>query len=322
MGRSVDPPKVQPQVRKLADIGALKDWDVEDRIPDALYERAYADPDFPRAIRAMSSAMLDAAAEDRALDAIAKDGGRYVATVWALYLDATGGLTLPRLKEISTASGLLSPGRARAVLLFLRHLQYIEVAREQKRGDPALYRPTRGLIDTWVLLTKRRLEAARILEPALDHILSKVEDPRVLATMVRHEGGGLFNVATAVDMSIPFLDIFLHRHAGMQMLHTIILSAEEDDDYVPKNPVPVTIGAIARRLSVSRTHVKRMLHAAEKAGLLSGAATGAITLSEEMRFSLRFVMASLLMSNIIIASKVVREVPDLFRTEPPLLAAG
>jgi AraC-like DNA-binding protein len=307
-------------VSKIADIAALRDWDVEDRIPDALYERTYADPDFPHAIRAMSRNMLDAAAENRALDAIAKDGGRFVATIWALYLDATGGLTLPRLKEICASSGILSPGRARAVLLFLRHLRYIEVVREQKRGEPAHYRPTPGLIDTWNLLTRKRLEAARILEPALDHILSRLDDPKVRETMVRHEGGGLFSVTSSVDMKNPFFDIFLHRHAGMQMLHTIMVSAEPDDDYVPKKPVPVTIGAIARRLSVSRTHVKRMLNAAEKAGLLSGAETGAITLSEEMRFLLRYVMTSLLMSNIIVASKVVRERPELFRTEPAVAA--
>jgi hypothetical protein len=64
-----------------------------------------------------------------------------------------------------------------------------------------------------------------------------------------------------------------------------------------------------------------MLNAAEKAGLLSVAKTGAITLSEEMRFLLHYVMSSLLMSNIIVASKVVREWPELFRAEPAKAAA-
>jgi len=302
-----------------ADFEALKRWDVEDVIPDAMYARLYANPDFPRAVRTLSRNMLEAAARDRAFDGIAKDGGRYVATEWALYLDATGGLTLPRLKEICAASGILSPGRARAVLLLLRYLRYVEMVHDQSRDGPALYRPTTALIDAWRLMTRQRMTASRILEPALDRVIERLDDPKVLETVFRLQGGGMFHVATTIDQSNRFLNIFLHRHAGMQLLHTIVMSADPDDE-IP--PVPITIATIARRLNVSRTHVKRVLSAAEKAGLLSGADTGVLVLTEPMRFALRYVLATSLMSNIIVASKVVRARPELFRAAPVMVAAG
>ncbi len=305
-----------------ADIEALKPWDVEDVIPDALYARVAANPDFGRAVRTFSRNMLEAAASDRAFDAIAKDGGRYVATMWALALDATGGLTLPALKEISAASGLLSPGRARAVLLFLRYLRYVEVAPEQARSGPVLYRPTKTLRDAWRLMTYQRMSAARILEPALERVIERLDEPGVMETIFRHQGNGTFQGLAGIDHNDRFVDIFMHRHAGMQMLHTIVVSSDPDDEFPPKKPVPVTIAAIARQLNVSRTHVKRLLSAAEQAGLITGADTGAIVLEEPMRTAFRFAVSSLLIGFIIVGSKVVRERPELFRSEPAMLAAG
>jgi hypothetical protein len=108
----------------------------------------------------------------------------------------------------------------------------------------------------------------------------------------------------------------------MQMLHTVVMAADPDDEFPPKKPVPFTTAIIARRLNVSRTHVKRLLSAAEKAGLLSGADSGALVLTEPMRFAMRYVLATSLMANVIVASKVVRERPELFRAAPVMVAAG
>lgn len=304
-----------------ADIASLARWDLEDLIPDGVYEQVYARPNFVAAMRQFSRNMLEAAVTDRGFDGIAKDGGRYVATSWALYLDATGGLTLPRLKEMCAASGVLSPGRARAVLLFLRYLRYIEVAPAQPRGGPVLYRPTKALIDTWRLMMRQRLKAARLFEPAVDLAIGKLDDPKVLEGCFVHMGKGMFEVATKTEMNSAFIDIFLHKHAGIQLVHMINASADADDDFAPRKPVPITIAAIARQLNVSRTHVKRVLSAAEKEGLLSGADTGALILNEPMRFAMRYVLTTTLMGNLIVAAKVVRERPELFRPEPALVAA-
>ena len=304
-----------------SDIASLARWDLKDLIPDDVYEQVYAHPNYVAAMRQFSRNMLDAAASDRGSDGIAKDGGRYVATSWALYLHATGGLTLPRLKEMCAASGVLSPGRARAVLLFLRYLRYIEVAPSQPRGGPVLYRPTKALIDAWRLLMRQRLRAACQLEPAADLVIARLDQPEVLEGFFVHLGLGMFEVATVMDQNSAFIEIFLHRHAGIQLVHMINASADEDDDFPPKKPIPITIAAMARQLNVSRTHIKRVLSAAEKAGLVSGADEGALTLSEPMRFAMRYVLTTTLIGNLIVASKVVRERPELFRPEPALVAA-
>ena len=44
--------------------------------------RVAAHPGFPAASRALAEGMLQLSADDRALDAIFKDAGRYFATMW------------------------------------------------------------------------------------------------------------------------------------------------------------------------------------------------------------------------------------------------
>src|SRR4051812_46615382 len=97
-------------------------WEAADLDPMAALAVLMAHPALGRAVKVLARNMLNVAARDRVLDSLFKDAGRYVAAMWALYLHDTGGLTLARLKEVCARSGLLSPGRARALLLFLEHL--------------------------------------------------------------------------------------------------------------------------------------------------------------------------------------------------------
>src|ERR1700761_6464728 len=80
----------------------------------APFDAVIGHPRFEAAARKLSRSMLDLAARDAALDGIVKDVGRFTATGLAIYLDATGGLTLARLKEICARGTVISPGRARA----------------------------------------------------------------------------------------------------------------------------------------------------------------------------------------------------------------
>src|ERR1700744_3813316 len=90
----------------------LESWVADARVPDSLRARMIAHPAYPAAARALAANMMAAGDADKALDGIFKDAGRYLAAVLAIYLHVSGGLTLPRLKEICPATGFLSPGRA------------------------------------------------------------------------------------------------------------------------------------------------------------------------------------------------------------------
>lgn len=292
----------------------LMQWTVEGHIPQALHERVETHPRFAEAAHALSSGMLAAAQEDKAIDGIAKDLGRSVAAQWAVTLHLTGGLTLPRLKQICAASGLLSPGRARAVLLFLRYLGLVETVADRQAGKPAQYAPTAELQRAWNRITRVRLEAASIIEPAARIILERLDEPEFIERMNFHFGEGVAAAAAAVDRDTPFMRVILHRHAGMQIVHRMMLSAEPGDDFPPRRPIAVPVASMARQLRVSRTHIKRLFGEAERAGLMTPAEGNAVAFTEEMRASVRYLLSGIFIGQLLCAAKTAR---DLLAPEEP-----
>jgi hypothetical protein len=298
------------------DVARLLSWDANDNIPVSNYERLWAHPAYLTAARTLGRRMLAAAAEDKALDGIVKDAGRYVATIWAFYLNATGGLTLPRLKEICTSSGMLSPGRARAVLLFLRYLGYVTPLASNDRREPVRYLPTQALTGTWRRIVRENLETARLIEPSIGFVSDRLNDAAVLDTYMRHYGAGMVVAAHAragagasAGVNDTLMRIFLHRHAGMQLIYWIVTSADPDDEFPPRKPVSLSIAAIARQLRVSRVHIKRILNEAAREGFLTLSDTGSVTLNESARDFIRYMISTNLLAFLICAAKTARDVP-------------
>src|SRR4051812_9852521 len=109
-----------------SDAGGLARWLVPVHSPGQDLIAAFmGSPRFAKASRRMSEKMVAAAMADPAFDGVNKDIGRHVTTSIAIYLDATGGITLARLKELCTSMNIASPGRGRAILLYLRFLRYV-----------------------------------------------------------------------------------------------------------------------------------------------------------------------------------------------------
>ncbi len=232
-------------------------------------ERFAAFLEHPRiceAARFQSRGMLALAAGDKALDGIVKDVGRFAATMIAVYLHATGGLTLPRLKTLCSASGLISPGRARAVLLYLRFLKYVVPAPGGKRAG--LYMPTPELQRAWQAIEWQALAAVRIIEPDIAHVMPLLKEPRAMSDFIRLIHTISFGPERRGSTDNALWRVFLNRHAGTQILHALMLGAEETDVYPPRGPTEYSVSRLARDFSVSRPHVARLLRAAEQEGLL------------------------------------------------------
>lgn len=282
-------------------------WSADGQIPRAAYERLQTHHNYGEAARALSTRMLAAAHEDKALDGIAKDVGRYLVAQWAVYLHASGGLTLPRLKQICAASGFLSPGRARAVLLYLRYLGYVAPTAVREAGTPVRYAPTPALVAAWKRLIHEGLESVRMIEPAADVILLRLDDPEILETFLRHQGEGFLAAASAHKQDAPFFRVFAHRHAGMQILHAMIREAGPADGFPPNCPISVSIASLARQLRVSRTHIKRLLKDAEKEDFLLHGSEGAVLFSERLRSDVRYVFSTILIGLLICGAKTARD---------------
>jgi len=223
-------------------------------------------PRFEEAARALSRGMLALAAQDKALDGMVKDVGRHGATMMAIYLHATGGLTLPRLKALCSESGLISPGRARAILLYLRFLKYVVPA--EGGGRAGLYVPTPELQRAWHAIEWQALSAVAIIEPDVAHIMATLKEPRAVFDIVRMLHAVVFAPSLSGSTDNAFWRVFLNRHAGTQILHALMLGAAEDDAYPPRGSMTYSLSRLARDFNVSRPHVARLLRAAEQEGLV------------------------------------------------------
>jgi hypothetical protein len=292
------------------DIADLLRWDTDGAVREESHARLIADERFAHAARTLARNMLAAGAADKALDGVFKDAGRYVAALWAIYLHVSGGLTLPRLKEICASSGFVSPGRARALLLYLRYLGYIRLLPVKAQGEPNRYTPTPSLMRVWRSHLGAALEAASLAEPAVRLVLDRLDEPQVFETFSKLHGAGLLTSARGVDQNAAFIRVFMHRHAGNQIVFTLV--AEDDEVFPPQRPLPVSIAATARRFHVSRIHIKRLLDEAEQEGLLKYDPGGTIVLQEAARAEIRFSYSVQLVQLIVAAARTVSERPDLF----------
>ena len=265
-------------------------WSFEGPIPEQAYLQLIGDRRFASAARALACNMLTAIEGDRALDAICKDAGRYLAAMWALHLHLSGGLTLPRLKAASEASGFLSGGRSRDMLHYLQHLDYIAPT-QPAAGGAALYAPTPMLMTAWQRHLKAALEAASLVETAAHAVLARFDEPQVFAAFAHAHAESLFLAARTADQQAAYNRVFLHRHAGNQVVWTL-LAAGEDRDFPSREPLSVSFSATARRFGVSRTHVKRMFDDAAREGVLRTDRDGGFVFTDQARNYVQFLYAA------------------------------
>ncbi len=250
--------------------------------------RLGAHPRLPDAVRALAGAMLDLSLSNPALDNVFKDAGRYAATMAAFHLHETEALTLPRLKAVCLASGLLSPGRARTLLQVLEHLGYL--TRVEGPGRAAAHRFTEAFLKAWTSHLRAALAAGAVIEPDAAVLLDRA-DRRWLQTFGRIHAGSWLAVTdderTQRGM-FPILQVFLHAYAGAQILWTLLI-ASEDGAFPPSRAGPVTVAGLARRFGVSRIHVRRIFDAAAAADLAHLGADGWVSFGPDAQEQLRFV---------------------------------
>lgn len=274
---------------EYSDLAALKRWKVGAVIPDGVYAALRENPRYSEVVRTFAAAMLAAGDADPVLDGILKDAGRNAGAMCVAHLHFSGGLTLPRLKALCASFGLVSPGRARALLLYLRYLGYVELANKRGHGSPAVYRPTAGFLCTWRTHLRAVIQAVRGLEPAVDVILERYDDAVVSDAYAQALCESFLEAVSHANVDTPYFRVFMHRHAGIQIVHAML--AANDGAFPPDRPIPLSVSATARRFRVSRIHIRRMFDDAERAGLAHVTKEG-ILWTQAGRDSIDYVFAT------------------------------
>lgn len=292
----------------------LLTWDAPGASVADRYARLHANPRYPDAARAFAQAMLSQAEADRALDAVLKDAGRNVAAKCLAYLHVTGGLTLPRLKELCASTSLVSPGRARTLLAYLQHLGYATASPCRGAKSPTRYEPTARFLETWRGQMAASLESAAIVEPAAAAVLAGMHVQAVFESYVRCISEAYLEGLKAVDTQDPFFRTFMHSYAGTQIVHALVLAA--GDAFPPQGPIAFQLTETASRFSVSRLHVRRMMDTAQRGGLVHLTAD-TLVFTPAGRAAVDHIYATQLIVFLVTAARTARSCPELTRRPEP-----
>jgi hypothetical protein len=279
--------------------------------PESLLVRVAGNPRFADAAHHLARKMLALASADRRLDSIFKDGGRYLASMWSAQLEVTEGLTLAGLKVKCANTGYISPGRARSLLTFLCYLGYAEPRPTGQRGGPDHYSLSEEFMAGWLAHLRLSLEAAAIVEPTISLLLDALDDLLVFRTLVRSHGEIMEEVIAATPANARFTQAFVHRHAGSQIAHAMILAAPTDP-FPSYEPFAFSQGEMAKRFGVSRTHVRRLVDGAAEQGLIEIIPGGTLRLLDLGRLQLGVFYAAQLLRHLIAAARTVKALPQVF----------
>jgi hypothetical protein len=221
------------------------------------------DPRFNDVLRVAAGRKAKLFGDDKPLHRFAVDRSSSLLGIFALALHFTdAGLTVGGLQALRAQSNCCSVGRAAAFIAAMR-----------KRGDfiPAdagARQRVRKLVlsDRFHAFQRERIridiESLAALSPIGRLGLEAFDQPRFIADYMHVVAEGLAPVAT---LTVPAVDFFSERNAGLLMLHDIVASSA---DSLLSKPVAVSISQLSKRYETSRTHILRLLRDADKAGLL------------------------------------------------------
>lgn len=225
-----------------------------------------AHPRFVEMMRASVLGALEVYDADTVTSGALRDMGRFVAGMMALYLHASGGLTLTRLRAVCTEVGISGRGRAMAILTMLRVIGYVTAAEGVGDARVRPYVPTDAMITAFRQRIRIELQAFSLVDPGMDAAISCYDRPGGFEAYVRHAGDGLIAAITAGATPATELDIFAERAAGILILYQLLLAGEEGDAFPPRRPIRASVNGLAKRFKVSRTHVMRLLRDGEAEG--------------------------------------------------------
>ncbi len=194
-----------------------------------------------------------------------KDIGRFLLGVVALYLDATGGLTHRRLRELSGQSGILSAGTATAVLLRLQLIGYVTRI-DAGNGHSRPYKPTPAMEAAFRGRMRIEFEALTQVTDEVNAILARFDEPEVFAALMAMMGEQSMQAARSPNPDIDAFNKLAVRSAGLLILFDLMHQGDQGGAFPPVGMVQLSMAAIARHYDVSRSHVLSVLRDIQRAG--------------------------------------------------------
>jgi hypothetical protein len=239
-----------------------------------------------------------------------RDMGRFIACAWSLQLEATpGGLTAARMSDAMLAATVSGPGRARALLLYLQFIGYIEPATEARPRE-LRFRTTPRLRDAMKARVAVELEPRAVLDPAISTVLERLDETFIELMVVIGEVNQV-QLGQQGLRSSP-LDLFSQRYAGMNILADILLAGDPADPLAAGRRLSLSASDIARNCGTSRMQVAAVLKTARTAGLLVARPEGGEQASELLLSEIKALLSG--------TTELLAGACRIVMREPPLRA--
>ena len=256
-------------------------------------------PGFSHAIRSSAASAVALYQSSRPLNALLNDRARALFGHVALYLHHHGvepgepGLTVGAMKELCVQLDLCSRGRCEAMLALMRATGLLAPAPDLDRRKRLLV-PTEKLISLHQVRWDAHFAAMRGLLPKAADYSDALADPDFVRAFVVALGRRFVAGLRVLD-SAPELGSLAERNAGIVILFSLVLGGDDNGPFPPREPVPLSINALAKRFSVSRKHVLTLLRDAERQGLLlrCGPADSEIVLLSPVRDAIEAMLATM-----------------------------
>jgi hypothetical protein len=187
----------------------------------------------------------------------------------AIHLDANGGLHHRALQALSGAGGLISAGRATAVLWRMRRLGLVVPDSAYQSGKQRRFKPQSTLIGTLSANLRAHYEALAPIDADAQRVMDNWDDP---ATFQRLNSAMIRILLASIrrgDVNAQPLHGVSFMAMGIPITLTFIEAAFSRGHDVAEGPVTVSLSQVSRRWGVSRSQARRVAHRLERAGLRS-----------------------------------------------------
>jgi hypothetical protein len=226
-----------------------------------------AHPRFGEALHHSVTKAIEHIAVDPLLHSTFRDLGHVMLASLALFMDATGGLTHRRLRDLSANSGVLSSGRAAALLLRLQFIGYVKGAQDHKNGSVRIYVPTDKMKAAYRKRLTIDLESIAMLAPEAQPVADNFDDDRFRAYMAEM-GKLMLALGPRHHPDLAAFDAITARNSGVLFLYILAKEAWKGGAFPQPGTIHLNASGMARTLGVSRMHVLRLLREAEAGGYI------------------------------------------------------
>lgn len=257
-------------------------------------QQVLAHPNFDRAVAVYLDGMVKAHRGHPMLNHLMSEIGRFTTVSLGLYLHAGGGLdgfrdglTLTRLQDLIGGLRVASRGRVEAVVRELVQGEFMLVGTDDadRRRRPLI--PTDKLKHAMLAWQIPHMAAIDLLRPEPGFATKLAGDHAFYLALQRSLGDRFLS---GVHLALPFTDMleFFNHDCGYMLLLCLLAAPPVESGSNFGRTVRMPFSEVIQGNGISRSHVRRLMLAAEEKGLVRIEAAGGQVIAIAPRLDLTF----------------------------------